>query len=75
MRKGRNGMASNENRDTALETMYAENKNLRAENLRLSQALASVAEELEELRAKYENLVGGIEKMIEAETQNRGKKK
>ncbi len=68
-------MASNENRDTALETMYAENKNLRAENLRLSQALASVAEELEELRAKYENLVGGIKKMIEAETQNRGKKK
>lgn len=75
MRKGRNGMESNENRDTALETMYAKNKNLRAENLRLSQALASVAEELEELRAKYENLVGGIEKMIEAETQNRGKKK
>lgn len=68
-------MVSNENRDTALETMYAENKNLRAENLRLSQALASVAEELEELRAKYENLVCGIKKMIDAETRNRGTKK
>lgn len=60
-------MTSKENMDTALENLYAENKKLRAENLRLSQALAGMAEELEEIRARYDNLVGGIKKMIEAE--------
>lgn len=68
-------MKSKGNMNTALENLYAENKRLRAENLRLSQALAGMAEELEEIRARYDNLVGGIKKMIEAETQNGARKK
>lgn len=68
-------MTSKENMDTAIENLYAENKKLRAENLRLSQALAGMAEELEEIRARYDNLVDGIKKMIEAEKQNGARKK
>jgi septal ring factor EnvC (AmiA/AmiB activator) len=40
--------------------LQAENNSLRCENDRLSRALADIAEENAELRAKYDGLVTGI---------------
>lgn len=59
--------------------LQAENNRLRRENDRLSKALADMAEENAELRAKYDGLVAGVKalknKIREEEKRHAGGRK